>query len=55
MIRWHAELYIGKSRTADAIFSSESKFSAIHGIIPYVLSMVGDDEEYKIVVKKIEV
>lgn len=59
MIRWHAELHIGKERTCatvpDAIFSSTNKHEAISGILPYVATMVQPDEPFKIVVKPITV
>ena len=59
MIRWHAELHIGKERTCntvpDAIFSSPNKHEAISGILPYVATMVQPDEPFKIVVKPITV
>lgn len=59
MIRWHAELHIGKERTCntvpDAMFSSENKNEAISGILPYVATMVEPDEPFKIVVKSVEI
>lgn len=44
MIRWHAELHIGRLRTQqtvpDAVFSSTNKDEAIGGILPYIATMV---------------
>ena len=58
MIRWHAELYIGNIRRAcpiyaDAVYTSTDKQTAISGIMQYALTMVGPDEEFKIVVKSV--
>lgn len=59
MIRWHAELHIGKERTCptvpDAVFSSADKNQAIGGILPYIMTMVQPDEPFKIVVKPVSV
>lgn len=59
MKRWHAELYIGKQRTcpvyADAIYTSADKQTAVSGIMQYVLTMIERDEEFKVVVKKVEI
>ena len=59
MIRWHAELHIGKERTCntvpDVIFSSIDKNQAISGILPYIATMVQPDEPFKIVVKPIRI
>ena len=50
MIRWHAELYIGRVRRAlpvpDAIFSSADKDKAIGGILPYIATMVEPNDEF---------
>lgn len=58
MIRWHAELYIGKQRNcpvyADAIYTSTDKQTAVSVIMQYVLTMIEPDKEFKIVVKKVE-
>ena len=57
MIRWHAELYIGKHCPvyADAIYTSTDKQTAVSGIMQYVLTMIEPDEEFKVVVKKVEI
>ena len=55
MIRWHAELYIGKSRIPDAVYTSISKDLAIGGILQCIHTMVRDDEKFKVVVKKVEI
>jgi hypothetical protein len=59
MIRWHAELHIGKERTcptvSDAIYSSINKDEAISGILQYIATMVEPDEPFKIVVKPINI
>lgn len=59
MIRWHAELHIGKERTCptvpDAIFSSINKDKAISGILSYIVTMVEPDEPFKIIVKSVEI
>lgn len=55
MIRWHAELYIEKSRTPDAVYTSASKDSAIGGILQYMHTMVKDEEQFKVVVKPIKI
>lgn len=59
MIRWHAELHIGRERTCpsvpDAIFSSINRDEAISGILPYIATMVEPDEPFKIVVKSVEI
>lgn len=56
MIRWHAELYINKSRSADAIYSSPTREGSIQVILHYVLTMVRDeDKEVKIILKPKEI
>lgn len=55
MIRWNAELYIGKHRTPDAIYSSIYKDQAISGIHSYIATMVELEEPFKIIVKPINI
>lgn len=47
-MRWRGYLYINGSKTYDAIISSPDKFA----IMQYVMSMVGDNDDFRIVVQK---
>lgn len=49
-MRWRGYLYINGSKTYDAIVSSQNK----QAILQYVLTMVDEDDEYKVVVKKVK-
>lgn len=50
LTRWRGYLYINGSKTYDAIVSSQNK----QAILQYVLTMIGEDDEYKVVVKKVK-
>lgn len=49
-MRWRGYLYINGSKTYDAIISSPDKFA----IMQYVMTMVGDNDDFKIVVQKVK-
>lgn len=49
-IRWRGYLYINGSKTYDAIASSPDKFA----ILQYVMTMVGDNDDFRIVVQKVK-
>lgn len=47
-MRWRGYLYINGSKTYDAIVSSTDKFA----IMQYVMTMVNDNDDFRIVVQK---
>ena len=49
-MRWRGYLYINGSKTHDAIVSSQNK----EAILQYALTMVDENDEYKIVVRKVK-
>lgn len=49
-MRWRGYLYINGSKTYDAIISSTDKFA----IMQYVATMVDDNDDFRIVVKKVK-
>lgn len=49
-MRWRGYLYINGSKTYDAIVSSQNK----EAILQYALTMVDEDDEYRIVVQKVK-
>lgn len=50
-MRWRGYLYINGSKTYDAIISNKDKFA----IMQYVMTMVDDNDDFRIVVKKVKV
>lgn len=48
-MRWRGYLYINGSKTYDAIVSSPDKFA----IMQYVITMVGDNDDFRIMVQKV--
>lgn len=50
LTRWRGYLYINGSKTHDAIVSSQNK----EAILQYALTMVDENDEYKIVVRKVK-
>ena len=46
-MRWRGYLYINGSKTYDAIVSSPDKFA----IMQYVITMVGDNDDFRIMVQ----
>lgn len=49
-MRWRGYLYINGSKTYDAIMISPDKFA----IMQYVMTMVDDNDDFRIVVKKVK-
>lgn len=49
-MRWRGYLYINGSKTYDAIVSSPDKFA----IMQYVMTMVNDNDDFRIVVQKVK-
>ena len=49
-MRWRGYLYINSSKTYDAITSSPDKLAILY----YVMTMVDDNDDFKIVVQKVK-
>ncbi len=49
-MRWRGYLYINGSKTCDGIISSKDKFA----IMQYVMTMVDDNDDFRVVVQKVK-
>lgn len=55
MYRWRGYLYCGKSKTFDAIVSCPTYKDAVDMIVPYLLTMHNEDEDMKIIIKRVKI